>query len=170
MRKYRRTTGWVLGILIVLAGLSLLAYVVFIEGMFGVSKGGFKFGLAYSCSGLIACPRSATPIDDYEKGAGPDGTSYIRFRMSASDLKPFMSQKALAGSWETGKAFDRDLPWLMKWHWRDLWFVDEKDCHMWAGTLRYRRSDGTFEDWPASVVIRPDGPGAYVVYFRNNSV
>ena len=170
MRRRRRIVGWVVGVLIVVAGLPLLAYVVVIESMFGVSKGGFKFGLAYSCSGLIACPRSAVPIDDYEQGAGPDGTSYIRFRMSASDLKQFMSQKAFTSPWQTGKTFDRNPPCLMKWHWRDLWFVDEKDCHMWAGTLLYRRWDGSTEDWPASVVIRPDKGGTVVVYFVNNSV
>ncbi|MEI6501958.1 MAG: hypothetical protein WCP21_13135 [Armatimonadota bacterium] len=169
MRKYRRLIGWVVGVLVVVTGLPLLAYVVFIESMFGVHKSGFKYGLA-DRNELIHYPHSATLIDVYCEGAGPDGTSYLRFRISASDLKPFMSQKAFAGSWETGKTFDRYLPWLMKWHWRDLWPVRDSDCRRWAGTLLYRRRDGSTEDWPASVVVRPDRPGTYIVYFRNNSI
>ena len=169
MRKYRRVIGWVIGVLVVVAGLPLLAYVVLIESMFGVHKGGFKYGLA-DRDELIHYPHSATPIDDYEEGAGPDGTSYLRFRISASDLKPFMFQKAFVGSWEAGKTFDRDLPLVMKWHWRDLWLVRDSDFRRWAGTLLYRRRDGSTEDWPASVVVRPDRPGTYIVYFRNNSI
>jgi hypothetical protein len=170
MTRRRRLIGCAILAVVVVVGLPLLGYVVLIEDMFGVHATGFKRGLVNSSDDPIHYPGSAALIDVYCQSAGPDGTLYVRFRISTADLKSFMSQKAFPGPWLTGKAFDRDLPWLMKWHWRDLGLVDGKDCHGWSGTLPYRRSDGIVEPWPASVVIRPEPPGTVVVYVVYNSI
>lgn len=131
---------------------------------------------------LICYPSSAVVIDCYYENSWLDPTICIRFRMSAADLEPFMSQQAFisaltrpppapgATGWTLGKSFDvatmgLGLPWEMRWQWRDLWRVSANDCHTWGGHLRYDYGDGRFDLAPSSVIVRPDRLGTYVVYF-----
>jgi hypothetical protein len=165
-RTIRRVLIGVALVLVLVLGLPVLRF----WSMWLPRPTGFKHGFAQSSNGLIRYPPSAAPIDAYYESGGMDGTFYIRFRMSASDLNWFMAQKAFDRPWLTGKAFHTDLPWLMKWYWRDLWTAGEPDCHMWGGELKYHTGDGGTQDWPASVIIRPDRAGTMVVYFAYTTI
>lgn len=152
MRKYRRTIGWLLGVLIVLAGLPLLAYLVSIESMFGVRRAvGFK--TAYLPAPL-AMPKSAVLIDAYEDGAF-DGTFYLRFKVSANDIRELRSRKGLPGTWTHGKEPERGLPLRMRWNWRKLWLAPGADCEIIDDLLVTKDEKGQEGSTPFVVIIPP---------------
>lgn len=164
MRKHRRVIGRVVGVLVVVAGLPLLAYVVFIEGMFGV-RGAAGFKTEYLPAPL-AMPRSAVLIDAYEDGAF-DGTFYLRFRIPAEAVRELRSGKTLPGTWTHGKEPARGLPLRMRWNWRELWLVRGADCEIVDDLLTAKDEFGEDGSTPFTVIIprpRGDQVTVYVMY------